>query len=1182
MKLLNRIKKQKNSINNNQNQEIGALDIINEMRYQEVFFKLKINIDLSSEAHLDFWTQLIEEAPDLQKVYLIGRKIYKYKIKVQENWNKLSKICNKRSKSIILYANYLMDILYDNHQGQQLLNQVNFINQIDKSNIKNINTQEKNSDSQPIIIISLETDKLGLIINTNLSSCAFFGYTKTELINKKLNTLMPSLYSNFHDSFLENYLNNNELTTLKDERYFFTFHKSTYIIPAYLNVKAFESLTNGQQMIGQFRQDRSLKNVCYFLVNESGIITSITPTCISYLSIDYKQMQQKENILDVILPNLWRNKNEYMIKQGHVFNFKPHQNFGGIPGFKNGIQQFITFKASIQEIIVLKDQLLGYIVKLEMDKSKIKTNQNNDACIKNHQNSKNQYMFQFQIQNSIFLGEFVIQNYQDQESNNNLEFKTNKLNTQTVLSISNQQLQTEELQNQSILPFQKNQDIQEEVEQQLYFKNSNIKPTLFHKICIRTMRLYKNRLSDISQFKDSDDENSDNNEEEYEYNSTYKNGMHFNEENMKLNKNLEDNFYQKQKINDIINTPIISVAIKFLNILIKILLFILLSLSIIEYIIVLNQLDYIKKFIQLINYSNKRLADLNYVEGNIRDLVLLNMGLYTENEIGKESKIKEEIKKKIENIDKMTSFLQLNTDNYISGDFFNILHENNIKMYLNQNQYEFRDINDSTQQMIANALFIANNKLENIKSDNKDVFFFTFNIFNFYQIQLQKSNFYYIRELMFIVMDKNNILFIILILTPVFIIIDLLLFLPVLIYANKQSMQIIYLFLEIPNNQIQVFFYLIFKLFIQIFLKNSIYNYNAKISYFKQEKRKKKNLLILQKKIYLYINLNYNQIKDNSYQITIQILIGIIIFEVYFIANYFLTQNLFKNIYQYIPEMNYTMYAESLYSFTDNVQRRIFIDPKAHTLDKDSIQVCLQNIRDLFKLDSDILYEHSQNINIHSQQYNAEFVQIMIQSICPYLKENNIVNNIEECNNFANGTIKSGMSVAFIRYFENIRQLLTYYQQIQENNISFFPKDFIFKNLFNEKNKNFALNLLRLPIAEEIKQMQNVYIQNALRKLVLAFQTSIENQVNEQAQIKFILFLIFIFLIFLFYFFFWYPIQYFLTDEIFKTRSLLTAIPLQIIKKVKPILFYIQYLYQIQQEQQKKEQLKNKQFEFQI
>ena len=49
----------------NNNDETGQLNIMSEMRYQDVFEQLKSNIDGSCEAHMEFWSQLIEEAPDL-------------------------------------------------------------------------------------------------------------------------------------------------------------------------------------------------------------------------------------------------------------------------------------------------------------------------------------------------------------------------------------------------------------------------------------------------------------------------------------------------------------------------------------------------------------------------------------------------------------------------------------------------------------------------------------------------------------------------------------------------------------------------------------------------------------------------------------------------------------------------------------------------------------------------------------------------------------------------------------------------------------------------------------------------------------------------------------------------------------------------------------------------------------
>ncbi len=40
----------------------------------------------------------------------------------------------------------------------------------------------------------------------NQAACNLFGYYKSEVINRKVNLLMPSIHSKFHDSFLENFL----------------------------------------------------------------------------------------------------------------------------------------------------------------------------------------------------------------------------------------------------------------------------------------------------------------------------------------------------------------------------------------------------------------------------------------------------------------------------------------------------------------------------------------------------------------------------------------------------------------------------------------------------------------------------------------------------------------------------------------------------------------------------------------------------------------------------------------------------------------------------------------------------------------------------------------------------------------------------------------------------------------
>lgn len=42
-------------IGGNIDEELGVLDIISEIRYQDIFNQLKADIETSSEAHMDFW-----------------------------------------------------------------------------------------------------------------------------------------------------------------------------------------------------------------------------------------------------------------------------------------------------------------------------------------------------------------------------------------------------------------------------------------------------------------------------------------------------------------------------------------------------------------------------------------------------------------------------------------------------------------------------------------------------------------------------------------------------------------------------------------------------------------------------------------------------------------------------------------------------------------------------------------------------------------------------------------------------------------------------------------------------------------------------------------------------------------------------------------------------------------------
>ena len=51
-----------------------------------------------------------------------------------------------------------------------------------------------------------------------MSAASFFGYDKGELLNKKVNNIMPNLYARYHDDFLKRFIDTNEATLLNKER----------------------------------------------------------------------------------------------------------------------------------------------------------------------------------------------------------------------------------------------------------------------------------------------------------------------------------------------------------------------------------------------------------------------------------------------------------------------------------------------------------------------------------------------------------------------------------------------------------------------------------------------------------------------------------------------------------------------------------------------------------------------------------------------------------------------------------------------------------------------------------------------------------------------------------------------------------------------------------------------------
>lgn len=103
-----------------------------------------------------------------------------------------------------LYGKFIIEVLQDKDSGEEFLEKSRRL-QLQNNKMKNkmsiglVSGEDIGSEPLPTLIISTAQDKFAQITNLNLACCNLFGYNKSELQNRKINLLMPNIYSKHHD-----------------------------------------------------------------------------------------------------------------------------------------------------------------------------------------------------------------------------------------------------------------------------------------------------------------------------------------------------------------------------------------------------------------------------------------------------------------------------------------------------------------------------------------------------------------------------------------------------------------------------------------------------------------------------------------------------------------------------------------------------------------------------------------------------------------------------------------------------------------------------------------------------------------------------------------------------------------------------------------------------------------------
>ncbi len=186
----------------------SGIDAINELTTENNLRSIRTSIEKSSTLHIEFWSQLSEDTPDLAKLYEVGTRMMYIDGLLEDSWQRILKMnIDVPPNLMMIYSRYLCDILYDKESAEDVLERLkNFYSvNMDRGKITN-NINDFPNESTALISISAEDMTFSRIIGLNMSASKIFGYSKSELINRKVNVLMPNMFSAQHDYFLETYL----------------------------------------------------------------------------------------------------------------------------------------------------------------------------------------------------------------------------------------------------------------------------------------------------------------------------------------------------------------------------------------------------------------------------------------------------------------------------------------------------------------------------------------------------------------------------------------------------------------------------------------------------------------------------------------------------------------------------------------------------------------------------------------------------------------------------------------------------------------------------------------------------------------------------------------------------------------------------------------------------------------
>ncbi|KAM3130308.1 hypothetical protein pb186bvf_017604 [Paramecium bursaria] len=327
--------------NDQRAQENKGIDVNMMVIFQNKFVTFLGSIEKSVTLHMEFWRELLEENPDIQKLQSLGSKI----TNTVESTNDFFKVLNDMNpnhiKCLQIYGKFLKEIVNDDVEGQRILEKSDYISKSTAQNKLGLDQDRlkygENSNTC-IITCSGNYNNIGIVTNTNNEITRILGFSKSDVIGQNVNRIMPKVYADQHDQFMKSYLETSDSKVIGQERMLLAQNKNSYLVPCTLMIKVLPNLDEGIQIVGflkdieqgsqYMRQEQDVDaEVHYIIVNANNwAILGITQSCYTKFGIPSSLVygnstNSNEFTLDNIAPELADSKNNEDLQNGGLVTY---------------------------------------------------------------------------------------------------------------------------------------------------------------------------------------------------------------------------------------------------------------------------------------------------------------------------------------------------------------------------------------------------------------------------------------------------------------------------------------------------------------------------------------------------------------------------------------------------------------------------------------------------------------------------------------------------------------------------------------------------------------------------------------------------------------------------------------------------------------------------------------------